>query len=260
MRIADFACRALGFGTVAALLSGCGGSQTSIGTRGAIPQAPITAADLHGRSWMLPEAKRENLVYYSVGNYSGYPATFVFSLGGKLVGGLNVAGRLCSDDMGNVWIAGYPNGSGVELAEYAHGGAEPIETLDAPSKSPSACAVDPTTGNLAAVDNGDVDIFYSGSSYPQILVDTKLALDDLTYDGSGNLFIIGESVSRHRLEVAELPKETTKFEGRWGIIGLSATSGFRWDGKHLTIGDGLDEGGHELWRYVVRGNRLESRG
>jgi hypothetical protein len=257
MGISDFARRALGIGGTVALLSGCGGSQTPIGTTGAIPQAPITAAGIHGRAWMLPEAKNHDLIYASS---DIHPVTYIFSYEGKLVGSLNVAGGLCSDDVGNVWFAGYPNGKGMELAEYAHGGQEPIKTIDVPNMSPYTCAVDPTTGNLAALgNNGDIDIYHSGSSDPQILVDKKFFPDDLTYDSSGNLFIIAGDGSRE-LEVAELPKGTTKFELRRGFHGgLTYTSGIRWDGKHLTIGQTLNQGGNLLYRYVVRDNRLERR-
>lgn len=82
----------------------------------------------------------------------------------------------------------------------------------------------------------------------------------MTYDSSGNLFVIGNAVDSHKLDVAELPKGTRRFAMRWGFrVGLSATSGIRWDGRHLTIGSGVHEGGHELYRYVVRGNRLKQR-
>ncbi|MGB9652461.1 MAG: hypothetical protein WCB01_11730 [Candidatus Cybelea sp.] len=149
----------------------------------------------------------------------------------------------------------------MQLVEYAHGSQEPIKTLDVPNMSPSACAVDTITGNLAAVDFGgdghEVDLYYPGSSYPRIFVDKKLYLDDLTYDSSGNLFVIGFAGSQ--VEVAELPKGTTKFEMRRGHIGLNATSGIKSDGKHLTIGQTLFQGGNELYRYVVRGNRLKHR-
>jgi len=243
------------FGIAVAALAGCGGSQSQSATQ-AIPQV-LTAQHEHGRSWMLPEAKKEDLIYDSGSS------TYIFSFQGKLVGSLDVSGGLCSDDKGNVWIAGYPNGSGMKLAEYAHGGQKPIRTIDVPNMSPDACAVDSTTGNIAATGNGAdgaVDIYSSGSSYPQILVDKKFYANSATYDGSGNLFILGNrNIRGDLLGVAELPKGAAKFVGR-GIINLSGTSGFSWDGKHLVIGDGLHEGGHELFRYVVRGNRLEDRG
>jgi hypothetical protein len=63
-----------------ALLAGCGGSQLPTGAPGAMPQTSALAmhAD-RGKSWMLPEAKSEDLLYVSnlqnVKVYS-YPAVF----------------------------------------------------------------------------------------------------------------------------------------------------------------------------------------
>jgi hypothetical protein len=50
--------------SAAALFAGCGGSQPPIGALGAMPQsrAIATHAD-RGGSWMLPEAKSEDLLY-----------------------------------------------------------------------------------------------------------------------------------------------------------------------------------------------------
>ena len=68
-----------GFAT--ALLAGCGGSQVAP-TGGTIAGAASAA---HGKSWMLPEAKREDLIY-AVGGCGG---TCVLSYPeGKVVGEL----------------------------------------------------------------------------------------------------------------------------------------------------------------------------
>src|SRR5579871_2302761 len=61
----------------AAVLTGCGGSQPPIAAMGAMPQssAAVTQAK-HRGSWMLPEAKNDDLLYvsnsYTVTAYS-YP-------------------------------------------------------------------------------------------------------------------------------------------------------------------------------------------
>src|ERR1700678_2232910 len=104
-----------------ALLAGCGGSQPPIGALGAMLQTSASATHADGRSWMLPEAKSEDLMYitnaYTVTVYS-YPK-------GKLVGTLRHFLRPlgeCVDQTGNVFIA---NGAG-QVFEYAHGGKKPI--------------------------------------------------------------------------------------------------------------------------------------
>jgi hypothetical protein len=58
----------LGSYVAAAMLAGCGGSQPPIGATGAMPQtsAVATHAD-RGKSWMLPEATSQDLLY--VTNY-----------------------------------------------------------------------------------------------------------------------------------------------------------------------------------------------
>jgi hypothetical protein len=75
---------ALAIGAAAALLGGCGGSQPSLGAPGAMPRNPAIATHAdRGKSWMLPEAKSEGLLYIAdaCGGLciSTYPA-------GKLVG------------------------------------------------------------------------------------------------------------------------------------------------------------------------------
>ena len=44
-----------------------------------------------------------------------------------------------------------------------------------------------------------------------------------------------------------------------GQIYLSATSGLRWDGTHLTVGSSLNEA-YGIYRYLVLGDRLKHRG
>lgn len=45
-------------GLFAALLFGCGGVQSN-----AVPQGSVAQGQAHPRSWMLPEAKNEDLLY-----------------------------------------------------------------------------------------------------------------------------------------------------------------------------------------------------
>jgi hypothetical protein len=236
------------------LISGCAGSQSTIGGAGAIPQALIPTQDAHLGSWILPEAKAQDLIYVSLG-YLSKPTTYILSLPqGKLVGEINAAGGLFSDNSGNVWMSGYRKN---ELAEFAHGGVKPIKIL----RVPRACAIDPASGNIATIRGEHVHVYTSGSSSPQDFVYKRFYPSACTYDGSGDLFILGNlRVFGDSLGVAELSKGATKFQSRKININHSATSGFSWDGKYLVIGDSLHEGGHELYRYAARGNRLKSHG
>ncbi len=55
--------------SMAALLAGCGESQSPIGAPGGMPQTSAIATHAErGKSWMLPEAKSEDLLYISTFN------------------------------------------------------------------------------------------------------------------------------------------------------------------------------------------------
>lgn len=101
---------------------------------------------------------------------------------------------ICSDpNNGNVFALTGTN----EIDEYAHGGTTPIATFSLPSGYPNACAVDPTTGNLAVVAGGvptelsdSVFIYPQAQGTPAVYSDKRLpGLVSPAYDGSGNLFI-----------------------------------------------------------------------
>ena len=91
------------------------------------------------RSWMLPEAKSDDLLYLSDrGNNSRLGSdVLVYSypkakLVGTLIGFASPAG-MCTDGNGNVWISNFDGGT---IVEYVHGGTEPISTLKVPNLFP----------------------------------------------------------------------------------------------------------------------------
>jgi hypothetical protein len=139
---------ALCIGAVAALLAGCSGAQLPIRTPDAVSQTrAVATTGNRGRSWMLPEAKMQDLLYVSSSTATGAYQVSVFSYpGGRQVGTLSVsaANGLCSDKVGNVYIVEDP-----DVVEYAHGGTYPIATFDDLLFPTNGCAVDPTTGDLA---------------------------------------------------------------------------------------------------------------
>jgi hypothetical protein len=56
---------------VVALLAGCGGPQLPVGPFGATPQSrAITPGAERDGSWMLPEAKSQDLLYVSAGGFA----------------------------------------------------------------------------------------------------------------------------------------------------------------------------------------------
>jgi hypothetical protein len=198
-----------------AMLAGCGGSQPPIGAPGPIPQRPGVATRADRISWMLPEAKYDDLLYASVQTSCcvKYSAdVFVFSYpSGKLVGKLSVTQDtmfgLCSDEQGDVFVTGFntnTTGEGSYVYEYRHGGTKPIAKLQDPLAA-DACSVDPLTGNLAVagwtgnqaaslVIYSQTDGTYTGkyTSY----YDSEIRwVRWCAYDTSGNLYVDGENGS-----------------------------------------------------------------
>jgi hypothetical protein len=244
------------------MLAGCSGSQPPIGVTGAMPQslAPVSVQAAHKGSWMLPEAKNEDLIYISDDGSSVY----VFSYpAGKLVGTLTgFSGSLyeCVDSSGNVFITNFNDTQGVD--EYAHGGTEPINVLKAPEAG--GCSVDPTTGNLAVATNSDVlYVFPDAQGTPTEYTDSSVSyITDVAYDGSGNLFFNG-ALRTGRLFLMELPSGSGNLETINIPYSLENSSTFQpmlWDGNYLTMGSEaiVERGKYDPAQTVV--NRLQISG
>ena len=126
-----------------AFLAGCG---ASIPAPQELSRSGINLqSEPRSGSWMLPEAKSEDLMY--VTNYSD---VLVFSYPqGKLVGtlkGFYSAGGDCVDGKGDVFI---DDDKPLVVYEYAHGGTKRIATFPTKTAGLLGCAVNPKTGDLA---------------------------------------------------------------------------------------------------------------
>src|SRR5580700_4427081 len=194
MKLSDFSRYAFGICTTGAMLVGCGGSQPPIGAPGAMPRSSAIATHAaHRTSWMLPEAKSEDLLYVS-DTFLG--DVFVFSYQkhnqvGDLTG-LNAAG-LCVDAKSNIFVTNtYPK----QVLEYAHGGTQPIRILENAGNAPGACSVDPTTGNLAVSSFKGPDlllVYKRARGTPKVYTDPDMAyMFFCAYDDKGNLFLDGQ--------------------------------------------------------------------
>jgi hypothetical protein len=188
----------LGLIVAAAVLAGCGGSQPPIGAPGAMPQTSAIAAHAdRGKSWMLPEAKAENLLYvadYGVGVivYSYRPWRI------KYVGLLSTPQQAegeCVDKAQNIFVTAGPYG----IFEYAHGGTSPTAILGAPDDEPLNCSIDPTTGNLAVVGSpyiggsDGVAIYKKARGRPTFYADSGFGDYECGYDDKGNLLLVAMS-------------------------------------------------------------------
>ncbi len=230
-RCALFSCVA------ASILTACGGSQPAIRAPGAMPQTSTIAARAErGKSWMLPEAKGDDLLYASE---SIRNKVFILTYPrGKLVGtltGFNMPFGDCVDSVGDVWII---NQHPPEVIEYAHGGTTPIATLTTDA-GPYACAIDLTTGNLAVTyDRGEISVFLNAQGPPTNYMASNFNfLQYGGYDPKGDFFAFGDYGTEFsgEGELAELPK------GSKSIIPVLLNQHIyadevQWDGKYLAIG------------------------
>jgi hypothetical protein len=247
--------------SAAALLVGCSGSQPPIGAPGAMPQASevATHAD-RGTSWMLPEAKGEDLLYSSNDDGDVYVYSYpAFKQVGELE--LNEATQgLCVDKQSDVFVPAWTGDVSTltgYVYEYAHGGTQPIATLSDPGALNTSCSVDPTTGNLAVTnayqsgyDYGNVVIYPNASGNPTTYVVTDIEPGWSAYDGNGDLFVDsyhGGSTS----PLAELPKGASSFSS----ITLSksiSTESLQWVNGDLTVASDSGNNFGSLFIYRVQ--------
>lgn len=220
--------------TALALLTGCGGAPTDL------PGTPLASAgqNKHAAHDLLYDEDLSEV------NVFGYPS-------GKhvqtLSGYHNVTG-LCSDRHGNVWVINkIPGGSSI-LLEYAHAGTQPIATLHLRDHGAAVCAVDSSTGDLAAgTSSAKIAIWNKASGSPTIYSTRDLVRDvrTMTYDGSGNLYLrnyIGE-------KAAWLPKggsAVVEFQ-------VSQRGAYAWDGSHLVITGRASDYTQRLTLYKLHG-------
>jgi hypothetical protein len=216
MKSLDVSHRAIICCATVAMLAGCGGSQRPIGARGAMPQTFTLATHSdRGKSWMLPEAKKQPLIYITA---TGSPLVSVFTFAGRLVGQLNIGSPQgeCADKAGDVWIA---NTGASEMVEYPHGGKKPISTLEDPGQQPAGCSVNNTTGDLAVANicnaqscgNGNLVIYPHASGTAKSYFDERIDhYYSCTYDGNGDLLVAGrsnkEKPADHKILFAQLYK------------------------------------------------------
>jgi hypothetical protein len=252
MKTSDLARYALGICALATILAGCGvlplslskgqdDTQPPIGAPGVMPQAVAIATHAErGKSWMLPEASGEDLLYVS-----GNDAVIVYAYpAGKLVGelnGFNFAAGQCVDKKQNVYVTSEGDG---RVYEYAHGGKRRIKTLV--SAFAIGCSIDPTTGNLAVISlegrgsrgYGKVSIFANATGSPTHYQAPGFGTYySCSYDDQGNLFVDGESPPTGYFMFAELPKGSGKFTDVALNQHVAWAGGVQWDGKHIVVGD-----------------------
>jgi hypothetical protein len=246
----------LSFGA-AATLTGCGGgvyqapsgpSQYAFDVRSLEPGSAGHPSSHRNRahSWMKPGAGQSALLYvssemtYDVNVFS-YPQ-------GKREGvltGFDYPQGLCSDPKGDVFI---PNDMHGDVIEYAHGGTNPIATIEDSGQSPVSCSFDPTSGTLAVANvtdksagPGSVSIYPNATGSPQVVSDPAIYLIyECGFDDKGNLFIDGLTnfpSGGGVFQFAELPKGSSTFKNISLGKKIKVPGGVQWDGSFMDVGD-----------------------
>jgi hypothetical protein len=260
MGLSDITRCATTLSAISALLAGCAGPQRHAGPYVPPPEAAFST-HTGGRSWMLPEAKNEALLY--VGNLNAGVTVYTYP-NGKLAGNLNGFNEprgLCVDKAGDVYVTDF---GGAKIVEYAHGGTKPMATL-ADDGDPYGCAVDPTTGNLAVTNwcdgpsgscysEGTVLIYKRAKGKPKVLNDPNAppSMTYCAYDKDGNLFV--DSYGKfYQIGFAELPAGSATFKTVTLKLPKRAefSGGLQWVGKYLAVGFG---DGNVVGEYSITGD------
>lgn len=248
---------AFSISAAAALLSGCGASQSPISAPGALPQTSLssTRPPRHNDSgsWIAPDAASKDLLYASnVHNVTifTYPA-------GKLEGtlkGFYAAEGECVDQKGDVYITDYGNN---RIVEYAHGAKTPLAVL-AGQGGPVGCSVDPATGDLAVTDlgpsNASIAIYSGARGKPNIYTDARFyEYYWCSYDKSGNLFFDGlSSPGTGHFLFAKLPRAGNTFTTIELNQYIGWPGGVQWHNKYVAIGD---QNSPAIYEFAVTGSR-----
>lgn len=226
MKIVDLLRCALSVSAVAVMLAGCGvlrqaQDDSLVGVPGAM--LPSDAIAAHAGALLYTTA----IAPPGIDEYT-YP-------GGKYVQELTreflASITLCVDTAGNLFVVA----SHSSILEYAHGGTKPIKSLRY-HQSPSGCAADPTTGDLAVANWGSVSIYTNGRGTTTLYRDPKIAFyRSASYDDDGNLFVDGSS-GEGTAKFAELPRGSSTFTNIALKPAIDHPTVVQWDGAHFAIG------------------------
>jgi hypothetical protein len=159
------------------------------------------------------------------------------------------SGGICSDGNGDIFVP-----DSAEIVEFAHGGTQPIATLDDDGGyyEPIGCAVDPTTGNLAVTNykdypgHGNVAIYSDAQGNPTYYSDSEIPDPNFCgYDNQGNLFIDGGP------PLAELPSGSESFTNITLNKRVPEAGQVQWDGAYITV---KSQNANKIYRLKISGS------
>jgi hypothetical protein len=255
MQFSRLATYALGLSAAAGLIAGCSSTGSS-------PLGVPSLSSLNRLVSVTPDKHKKKKAVYQFMSVSNAILEYDYPKSDKAIGQIPVGGGAgeCADILygaakRDFWVT-LPGASGFD--EFALGGTKPIETLTESVGEAANCAMDPTTGNLAAtiLNKGDVVLFAHASGSGTTITTPLFEAYFDGYDKHGNLFVDGLNSSL-AFELVELPKGSSGFKN----ISISNTDSFpgavQWDGKYVTVGDQLS---HAIYRYMVSGTTATLKG
>jgi hypothetical protein len=234
--------RALLIGVIATAVSDCSQSASIAPVYGA--SVPVTA-------------KSQALLYVST--YYGYLKMYTFPQG-KTAGSISISGvpeELCSDKAGDVFV---PESYGQVVAEYAHGGTEPIATFP-DHHNPYGCSVDPATGNLAVSNlNRDIAVFNPTSVTPTLYSNSVLeSYYSTSYDDQGNLFVIAEPFSGGS-GLYEIKKGSSAIHQVSVPFTICCPNPIQWDGTYLAVAGSHESNNAIIYRLKINNYKAAVEG
>jgi hypothetical protein len=218
--------------------------------------------NVYADSWMSPDAAKSRDLLYITDALAG--DVYAVALpSGKVVGkltGFNQPLGDCADKDGDVLIA---LSQQFQVRAFKHGARQPYNVLADPGYYPSACSVDPTTGNLAVAniigdgnspDPGNVAIYTKARGAPAYYSDPDIyQYSWVAYDDRGNLFVDGTSTPPNDApELAGLPKGSKQFKRLTVSPGSdAAVYALDWDGRYLAAGGASGQ----IVEFEIKGNK-----
>lgn len=242
-----------------ALLAGCGSPQPPLSTNSpAMPNATAGAGNAgkllyvaNGDIFTLPQGKPDGRFV------TGHSYRNVFIRG------------MCTDSKGHVFVSADDTMFFPRIDEYEHGGTRPVAELRSNGWDFGPCSVDPTTGNLAVIEEPvslptELGVYAGGRGKAQLYSDRHLYFSSCAYDDRGNLFAAGY-LSDYNTGLAELPAGSSK------LVAISLpkharrlkVSRIQWDGTYLAMTERFRDTGHDealIFRLAIDGDHAKVAG
>lgn len=228
------------------LFADCGGSQSPIDPPVTMQQAPSSASA--SQPALLQRVARETgeVQYFSSFYGSGTLLEFDYPKSESPIGSLNFnGGGFCTKGARTFWVTGSD-----EVAEFKVAGNKPIRVLGTGPYT-SGCAVDPATGDLAALNalSGAVTIFRNARGKGKVISGALGRADFGGYDNQSNLFVDGFNAN-YGFALVELEKGNSAFVTITTSNTVQFPGSVQWDGRYLAV---TDQGAGAIYRYTVNG-------